>query len=205
MNEHLQNIATDFSEVALDSLIKNDLLREIPILGTLINLAKVSASIPDRIFAMKVKRFATTIDDIPKYQKIQFHALLNAKPDLRRKAGEVIVFALDRADDLKKAAIIGKLFSLFVVNKFDFDTLRRLLMAVDRAFIDDLLNFPNWAMNRGSVLEFDPKALDGSGLIDTVYPVVNLGSGQNNLNPKFGYSELGGIYARLLLGYQPAP
>jgi len=105
-------------------------LREIPVLGTAVNLAKVVASIPDRVFVAKVRRFLFTIDEIPKEKMRNFCNQLSEDPELSRKAGEIVILALESADDLKKAAIIGKLFSYFIEGEIDFSTLRRMLLAV---------------------------------------------------------------------------
>src|SRR5262249_54945653 len=139
MDEHIQDIAVDLSDVALDALTDNELIKEIPVVGTLVHIAKATRSISDRIFAKKVERFISGTKHVPNEKRAEFHATLEADPILRRHAGQVIVLALDRADDLQKAAIIGHLYSLFVAGEIPFETFRRLLVAVDRGFIGDLL------------------------------------------------------------------
>jgi hypothetical protein len=203
MNKDLQEVAIDLSEVALDSLTDNEIIKDIPVVGTFVRLARATMSIPDRIFAKKVERFISTVGAIPRDKRDQFHARLEAESELRRKTGEVIVLTLDRSEDLQKAAIIGKLFSHFVIGEIAFDVLRRLLVAVDRAFIDDLLCFPQWALQGRSAETFDPQSLDGTGLVQPVYPVFGQVPANKIAAPTFGYSKLGEVYARLLLGFQP--
>jgi hypothetical protein len=203
MKKELEDIAIDLSEVVLDSLTDNEIVKDIPVIGTFVRLARVTMSVPDRIFASKVQRFISTLDSIPDEKREQFHGKLEAKPELRRKAGEVVVLALDRADDLQKAAIIGKLFSNFVIGEIAFDILRRLLVVVDRGFIADLLDFPEWAL-KGQVSEsFDPQALDGTGLVNAIYPVFGQVPSNERAAPTFGYSKLGEVYAKLLLNFHP--
>src|SRR5262249_41899514 len=115
MNKDLQEVAIDLSEAALDSLTHDQLIKDIPVIGTFVRLARAAMSIPNRIFAKKVERFLSIVNSISHEKRDQFHARLDADPDLRRKAGEVVVLTLDRAEDLQKAAIIGKLFSHFVI------------------------------------------------------------------------------------------
>jgi len=57
MNKDLQEVAIDLSEVALDSLTDNEIIKDIPVVGTFVRLARATMSIPDRIFAKKVERF----------------------------------------------------------------------------------------------------------------------------------------------------
>ena len=135
MSKDLQEVAIDLSEVALDSLTDDQLVKDIPVIGTFVRLARATMSIPDRIFAKKVERFIVVVNSISREKRNRFHARLDADPDLRRKAGEVVVLTLDRAEDLHKAAIIGKVFSHFVIGDIPFD---RIGKAVGEARIDDL-------------------------------------------------------------------
>jgi integrase len=203
VNEDPKDLAIDLSEVALDSLSENELVKDIPVIGTFVRLARVTRSIPDLIFAKKVERFISASEPIARDKRTRFHARLEAEPELRRKAGECIVLTLDRVDDLKKAAIIGKLFSHFVAGEITFEILRRMLAAVDRAFIDDLLNFPQWALQQRFADGFDPRSLDGTGLVEPAYARLGGIRSDASAAPQFGYSQLGGVYARLFLGYEP--
>jgi hypothetical protein len=203
MNEQLQEVAIDLSEVALDALTDNELIKEIPVISTFVRLAKATRSISDRIFAKKVQTFISSTTHVADEKRAEFHAALQANPNLRRRAGEAIVLALDRADDLQKTAIIGRLYSHFVAGEIPFDVLRRLLVAVDRAFIDDLLNFPTWALQQRALDSFDPRPLDGTGLVEPVYGRFGEIRVNETAAPKFGCSKLGQIYAKLLLGFEP--
>jgi hypothetical protein len=113
------------------------------------------------------------------------------------------VFTLDRVEDPQKAAITGKLFSHFVIGDITFDILRRLLAAVDRGFIDDLLSLPRWALQRCSPDSFDPQSLDGTSLVEDVYPIFGDVPANRRAAPTFGRSKLGRVYARRLLGFKP--
>ena len=64
MNEDLKDLAIDLSEVALDSLSENELVKDIPVIGTFVRLARVTRSIPDLIFAKKVERFISASEPI---------------------------------------------------------------------------------------------------------------------------------------------
>src|SRR5947207_9715543 len=98
MNKDLQEVAIELSEVAIDSLTDNEIIKDIPVIGTFVRLARATMSIPDRIFAKKVERFISAINSIPREKRDQFHARLETEPDLRRRAGEVLVLTLDRVE-----------------------------------------------------------------------------------------------------------
>jgi len=203
MNKDLQEVAIDLSEAALDSLIDNEVIKDLPVIGTFVRLARATMSISDLIFAKKVERFISVLASIPPEKREQFHNRLETEADLRRKTGEVLVLTLDRSEDLQKAAIIGKLFSHFITGEISLYILRRLLFAVDRAFIDDLLSFPRWALERGFADSFDPQSLDGTGLVEPSFPIFGDVATNRRAAPTFIYSKLSEVYAKLLRGFQP--
>jgi hypothetical protein len=202
MKQELIEIALDFSEIALDRLIENELLKEIPIVGTLVRAAKAAKSIPDLIFAKKIERFVAAGNRVSPEKKEALLKSLQTDSEMGRKAGECIVLMLDRADDLTKASIIGELFVKLLERSISLEEFRRLTAAVDRSFVDDLLLFPEWALH-GKTRGFDPRRLDGTGLVERVYP--NLGELPINsvAEPSYGYSKIGLKYAKALLGFSP--
>ena len=196
MDENLRDMIFEAGEVALDSLLDDGVLRDIPILGQLVGLAKASRSIPDRIFRVKVERFAAEADKVDPKSRAAFIAQLQSDPETQNRAGEAIVLALERIDSIAKAEIIGKVFCAFVEQRIQLETLRRLLAAVDRAILDDLLKFPDLALATNPTL--DAKAvfadLDGTGLVFDQYPRTSTHP------PKYAPTDLGLLYAKIIKG-----
>ncbi len=54
---HLTKIIQDYGELAIDALIQDDLLKEIPVIGTAVRLTKMGIAIRDRNFLKKILRF----------------------------------------------------------------------------------------------------------------------------------------------------
>ena len=54
-NSNLQNIVSDFAELSVDSILQEGVLKDIPIVSTLISLTKVGISINDKLFLKKMK------------------------------------------------------------------------------------------------------------------------------------------------------
>jgi hypothetical protein len=199
MDENLKEILTDLSEFTLDNILDNEVVKELPVVGTCVRLVRATRSVPDRIFARKVERFVFQLGRVSPEDKAKFRARLDSDADLRRRSGDAVIMALDQADDLQKADILGQLFLHFVSGAIDFAVLRRLMIAADRAFIDDLKSFPGWALQRTSI-EFDPKSLAGTGLVNPAYPPSMDGY---PAIPTYESSKLGEIYAKLLLEFHP--
>lgn len=206
MNNDARDLAADLLEVGLDQLIENEVLKEIPVIGSVIKVAKLSRSIPDLIFGKKVEKFALSTAHISDEQRRTFHAKLESEPELRRKAGEAIIMSLDHIDDLEKAAIVGHLFSKFVLGNFELVTLRRLLTAVDQVFLDDLLLFQKWASGNEWNIGLDRSSLAGTGLVYASYPVVTDDepySRTQTAEPEYQVSRLGQLFAECMSDYWP--
>jgi hypothetical protein len=65
------------------------------------------------------------------------------------------------------------------------------------------LNFPAWVLRQTAPDTFDPRSLDGTGLVEPAYGRFGDIPVSETAAPKFGYSNLGEIYAKLLLGFEP--
>ena len=202
-DQDIQDVASDLSEVFIDLVTTDELVKAIPVIGTLVHLARAKQSITDKLFARKVRSMILGAGPADA-KRLAFFQSLDADHEVQQRVGQVIVMALDRADDFKKAAIIGRLTSLYAAAEFTFDEFRRLLCAIDRAFIDDLLAFPGWALQGEHPPNFDPSSLVNSGLVSPSYQFRAGGNdNQPNVQPLYGRSRLGVTYCKHLLGFRP--
>lgn len=69
MREEFQNILEDSAEVVLDSLLNNAVLKEIPVIGTSLNLYRGIQSIRDAAYLNRVKIFIEYVGNITEEQK----------------------------------------------------------------------------------------------------------------------------------------
>lgn len=64
-------LLSDLGEIAIDSIIKDPILKEIPILGSVFNVIKLSLNIQDRIFINKLKTFIDNVEKMKSGKKNQ--------------------------------------------------------------------------------------------------------------------------------------
>lgn len=57
MNENFQDFLADNSEVFIDSLIENEVIKEIPILGSSLKIIRGIQSLRDRAYLNKINYF----------------------------------------------------------------------------------------------------------------------------------------------------
>lgn len=129
------------AEVIADSLIENELIKSIPVVGTALKLISGSLDLRDKIFLSKVQRFIQEIESISKEEKLKFNQSITSDEELMRSVGEAALLVLDKLSDLKKADLLGFYFLCFLSGHLDQYQFRRVAAAIDTAFIDDIETF----------------------------------------------------------------
>jgi hypothetical protein len=129
------------SEVVADTLMKGDLIAEIPIFGTAFKICKAADSIRERAFVAKLAAFISGLDSVDDSKKEKMRDRVKSSPDEAKRIGETLFFVLERVTDCDKPAILSKLFLAYVDNVISGQDLRRMAQAIDTAFSDDLQKF----------------------------------------------------------------
>jgi hypothetical protein len=136
--EDLNDLLKDISEIAIDSVLDDGLLKEIPLVSAVVALSKTSIAIRDRIFIKKILRFLNEISEISMNERNKFASQLESNPSLREKVGDAIIIFTERYDDLEKPELLAKVFKGYIKEKIDLDTFLRLSSSIDKTTISDL-------------------------------------------------------------------
>jgi hypothetical protein len=139
--EHLETIFEDLTEVTLDSLMQDGVLKEIPIIATVVGLLKTSNNIREKIFAKKLLNFFYALKDIPIKKRIDFIQRLDETKGFKKKVGETIIVLLEQIDNLEKPKIIGNLFKAYILENISFHDFSKISSSVNRINLDDLVQF----------------------------------------------------------------
>jgi len=121
-SSELKNIGYDLSEVALDSIMSEGLLKDLPIVGTLLNLGKTAISIRDYLFQKKIIGFLTALDDVSVADKEDVINKINNSKEFQVKIGEKLLYIIDKSQDHEKAKVIGRLFKAVVQGEITYKT-----------------------------------------------------------------------------------
>ncbi len=142
MSENLLvEAALENVEAVIDALTANEVLREIPVVGTAFKVLKGAREIRDRIFAAKLLRFVQDLDSVPTTTRERLRQRMAENPDDAREVGETALIVIERASAVEKAHLIAVLFLAYVGGQIGAPEFRRLASVVDQAFLDDLLEF----------------------------------------------------------------
>ena len=87
--EDLKKPLAVLAEVGLDQVIDEGILRDVPVVGVLVQLYKIPGTVRDRIFAQKVCRFLLHLGEVPVAERQGFIAQFGTVEE-RRRLGETL-------------------------------------------------------------------------------------------------------------------
>lgn len=137
---NLTDVSVDIAETILDSTLKDGILRDIPILGSLVGFRKTIVKVQDVLFLKKIIYFINEVKDISPNEREEIISKIDNSAEYRVKIGEKLLYILDKADDHEKTQLIGKLFRALLTQNISYDDFLKGSSVIDRSFITDL----NW-------------------------------------------------------------
>lgn len=138
VKQHLLEAALDNAEVFIDRLIDNEIVKDVPMLGTALKVCRAGMDLRDRMFAAKIGKFVTNLDAVNEETKVKIKQKMVENHEATRKIGEMILLTLEKLTDLDKPEIIAKVFLAYIDGHLTNKEFRRLIEVIDLSFIDDL-------------------------------------------------------------------
>lgn len=147
IGNQLGNAIFDVAEVMLDQNLADGVLKDLPLVGIPVKLARAQQSISEELFIRKLARFLNDLQDIPAEDRAK---LLDDFPDgseKQRVLGENLLLALERLDDIEKPAVLARFFAARMRSEIDYITFTRLARALEK-FNMELLPNLRWYYTR---------------------------------------------------------
>lgn len=160
----LKDVTMDIVEKVLDSQISSDVLKEIPIVNTLVGLRNVYVTYTDRMFIKKAMSVLLELDDVNWSQRIE---LTHELDDEDSSGTEKILMAIDRLETISKCKVFGRLCKLKALNRIDAEEFSRLTKLIQDAYLDDLVLVPHFVQRKND------KKLEIYE--EEFYPLISLG------------------------------
>jgi hypothetical protein len=148
-NSDLSSSLLELIELPLDHALDPGILREVPVLGTLLALWRTGRTVRDHLFTKKLLGFLEELSKVPRERRAEMIPRLHADSHFGRQVGEEVTLLLDRLDSIPKANLVGRAFRAYCQGFFDLPTLQRTNAAVDRILMLDLLQLPKFLDARG--------------------------------------------------------
>lgn len=135
-DKEFQAVTKDLTEVVIDSNIAEGLLKDVPLLSTIIGTFNTVTNIKDKLFLKKILTFLYELKSISE-NKIE-EQINKIEEDLkyRTKVGEKLLFIIDKCEDTDKASLTGLLFKSFLEKKIDYDQFITGTNIIQKTLID---------------------------------------------------------------------
>lgn len=132
-----KELTSDIVEMALDSVLSDGVIKDIPVIGSFMKLVSMGKNISGYLFARKLYEFYFNLKDIPKEKIEAFKQKLNDE-NISEEVGERLLLIINQADEIEKCRVIGIIFSAYIEEKISHIECQRLCLAVNKVFIPDL-------------------------------------------------------------------
>lgn len=140
-DENARSLAKDYAELAIDAISGNEVIQAIPVVGTVLGLARGAMSIHSALWEQKVLKFLSQTDGASKEEWTEFVEKLSSEKGGTSRAGEALLSHLERLDDTDKARLTGMLYVAAARGELTISELKRCCMIIDRVYLDDLDEF----------------------------------------------------------------
>ena len=142
-SSELTKISCDLIEVGVDSILKNGLLKDIPVISILSGIWNTGVAIRDFRFLNKLLQFLHESSKLPQEKRLRLIEDLEDN-DFQKEAGEKLIAIIDNIESSSKAVLIGKLLYLFgqkIITKEEF---WRVSFIIEKLPMSDILALKNW-------------------------------------------------------------
>ncbi len=121
--EETIDMGSEFLEIPIDQLIDNDMLRDIPIVNTLVGLGKIAMNVRDLYLIKKTVAFIASLNQnkLSKEKIARHKAKLETDSKKLNKELEFIMVMLDRMNETQKSIIMSNMYLKYLDEKTDFD------------------------------------------------------------------------------------
>ena len=140
-DSNLQNVTSDLAETFTDTLLTDGLLKDIPIIGTIIGLTKASISLNERLLIKKLIYFLSELKDINAEKRQPLIDKIETSEKYRVNVGEKLLYIIDKCDDHISARYVAILFSAFLNEKIKYHDFLRGSTIIQKLFLHDLEQF----------------------------------------------------------------
>lgn len=137
-NSDLQEVTVDLVETMTDSLLKEGLIRDIPIINILLGIGKTTVQIKDYLFLKKIIYFISELSAIPSVKRSEMITKIDSSKEYRIKVGEKLLYIIEKCADHEKSQIIARLFKSFINGIISYSEFLRASSIVERILSEDL-------------------------------------------------------------------
>lgn len=142
-NSNLAEIGANIAEVTIDSVLKEGVLKDFPIIGTLVGIWKTGVTINDYLFLNKLILFLNESSKLSEHNRSKIIDNLESE-DYQTEAGEKLISIIDKLETGSKARMLGKALTLFGNKNISKDEFWRVSFVIERLPMSDIIALKDW-------------------------------------------------------------
>jgi hypothetical protein len=139
-------------------------LSSVPIVGLLNEAIRAGSQIQSALFLRKVERFLEEVAFASTADRMSFASQFEDEAD-QYQFGEAMLMLLDRAEDMQKATLLGRLVAALARREVDHKQAMRLASIVNRCYSQDLHLLNTFIGAPRATTEPEAEGLFSSGLL----------------------------------------
>ena len=140
MNTDIIAIVKDFTEIGVDILLDDGLLKDIPIVNTIHSISKICNTISDKLLFKKIHKLLIELDTLTIEERMKLFKKLEEEPKLKQKTSIYILELLDKIDDEHKTKMIFKVFKAYSDEIITYEMFYRLNKVIKEISSIDICN-----------------------------------------------------------------
>ncbi|MBG6063542.1 hypothetical protein IWX83_003352 [Flavobacterium sp. CG_9.1] len=165
-NSDLQGVTTEWSEVFLDTLLEDGILKDIPIISSIIGIGKTGMKISEMLLMKKLLYFITQVNEIPAHEREKVISEIDNSKSYRIKVGEKLLYIINECDDHEKSEIMGKLSIAVHSRSIDWEDFLKCSLVIEKCMVKDLIWFIKSDTNSYIMKECDSAEFLNWGLLE---------------------------------------
>jgi hypothetical protein len=128
------DLSIDYSEIYIDDFIDNHIVKEIPIVKSVVGFVKGGIAINQIWFSKKLLTFIKTFNgkSIPFEKLNKFKEKLKSEPEFGKKIAEKLLVYIEKNSEINQTKIIANLFNAYVNEHISIEELNTILLCIDR-------------------------------------------------------------------------
>jgi len=160
-----KDILAEMGEITIDSIVENDAINQIPIIGTLRSVYKIANSVSDYLFIQKLLKFFNELGQISDEQKEKMKLRIQNDLEYQNKVGDHLLEVINKIDDSDKPKLIAKLFRAYIDEKIDLQKFFKYSQIINKSFLPDLLSIKKYYSGQTLSIE-ESSSLLSLGLLE---------------------------------------
>lgn len=156
---------SELGEIVVDSVLSEGVMREVPILGTIVGLGKCIKNVYDIQFAKKLIAFLLPIKDVDPDKRKAAIKKWEENENYRGQVGDTLLGMIQRCDDAMKAKWLSQLFYELVLKRSESRLFMRAEKTLSSLSVMDVQAFLNMSQSHyHHIREDEYEPFIGSGL-----------------------------------------